>query len=86
MLTPAQVNERQALWSLQEEQRHRDREVRDQASLEALARYDAATKAKKVQEAEERKMAKCRVKEVRLQEDLTSYEILVLAACKQLAC
>ncbi|KAH9203140.1 hypothetical protein DL95DRAFT_419284, partial [Leptodontidium sp. 2 PMI_412] len=61
-LSAAQIDDRQALWRLQEEQRRRDREARGQASLEALACYEAATKAERAQKAEVRRLARVQEK------------------------
>jgi len=54
------MQQRQASFLQKEDQRHREREARDQAGLEALARHEAAVKAKKAQEAEGRKLARLR--------------------------
>ncbi|RDL37295.1 uncharacterized protein BP5553_04728 [Venustampulla echinocandica] len=50
----------QLLARQQDDQRRREREARDRACLLAHERHEAAAKAKKVQEAEERKLAKLR--------------------------
>ncbi|PVH71363.1 hypothetical protein DL98DRAFT_577403 [Cadophora sp. DSE1049] len=52
--------QKQKLRDQQDEQRRLDRQARDEAGMRALLRHEAAAKAKKAQEAEERKLAKLR--------------------------
>jgi hypothetical protein len=47
----------------QDEQRRLDRQARDEACMQALLRYEAATKEKRAQELEERKLVKLRERE-----------------------
>jgi hypothetical protein len=55
--------QKQLLRDQQDEQRRLDRQARDEACMQALLRYEAATKEKRAQESEERELAKLRERE-----------------------
>ncbi|KAH8800446.1 hypothetical protein F5884DRAFT_758053 [Xylogone sp. PMI_703] len=57
------IEERCILFHQQEEQRHRDRQARDEAGMQALLRHKESVEAKKVQEAEECKLATLKERE-----------------------
>ncbi|KAH8800697.1 hypothetical protein F5884DRAFT_534125 [Xylogone sp. PMI_703] len=59
----AERERKQLLRDQQDQQRRLDRQARDEACMQALLRYEAATKAKKAQEAEECRLAKVKERE-----------------------